>query len=145
MRWCICAKCYRLHLQTYLHAETYANVADVSADVSPHILAKAAWRHVLKSDSMTRTVLQVLDGGENLLDVVDKLTAEAAAQEAALQAQMAAEAASISRIAQLEEEQLHIEEQYSTVQVFYMTYIPLCLHSVLPLLSVTAFCYLYMA
>lgn len=62
---------------------------------------------------------QVLDGGENLLEVVDKLTAEAAAQEAALQAQQAAEAASMSRIAQLEEEHMHIEEQYSTVQVTF--------------------------
>ena len=60
-----------------------------------------------------------MDGGsgENLLDVVDKLTAESAAQEAALQAHKAAEAASLSRIAQLEEEQLHFEEQYSSVQV----------------------------
>lgn len=49
--------------------------------------------------------------------MVDKLTAEAAAQEAALQAQKAAEAASLSRIAQLEEEHMHIEEQYSSVQV----------------------------
>ena len=49
--------------------------------------------------------------------MVDKLTAEAAAQEAALQAQKAAEAASLSRIAQLEEEQMHFEEQYSSVQV----------------------------
>lgn len=61
--------------------------------------------------------MQVLVGGQNLLEVVDKLTAEAAAQEAALQAQKAAEAASLSRIAQLEEEHLHIEEQYSSVQV----------------------------
>lgn len=59
----------------------------------------------------------MLDGGENLLEVVDKLTAEAAAQEAALQAQKAAEAASLSRIAQLEEEHVHNEEQYSSVQV----------------------------
>ncbi len=64
---------------------------------------------------------QVLDGGENLLEVVDKLTAEAAAQEAALQAQKAAEAASLSRIAQLEEEHMHIEEQYSSVQVIIIT------------------------
>ena len=63
--------------------------------------------------------MQVLDGGQNLLEVVDKLTAEAAAQEAALQAQKAAEAASLSRIAQLEEEHLHIEELYSSVQVCY--------------------------
>ena len=63
---------------------------------------------------------QVLDGGENLLEVVDKLTAEAAAQEAALQAQKAAEAASLSRIAHLEEEHMHIEEQYSSVQVIYV-------------------------
>lgn len=60
---------------------------------------------------------QVLDGGENLLEVVDKLAAKAAAQEAALQAQKAAEAASVTRIAQLEEEQMHSEEQYSSVQV----------------------------
>ena len=59
----------------------------------------------------------MLDGGENLLEVVDKLTAEAAAQEAALQAQKAAEAASLSRIAQLEEEHMHNEERYSSVQV----------------------------
>jgi len=59
----------------------------------------------------------VLDGGKNLLEVVDKLAAKAAAQEAALQAQKAAEAASLSRIAQLEEEHMHIEEQYSSVQV----------------------------
>lgn len=62
---------------------------------------------------------QVLDGGENLLEVVDKLTAEAAAQEAALQAQKDAEAAALSRIAQLEEEHLHTEEQYSSIQVFH--------------------------
>ena len=62
---------------------------------------------------------QVLDGGENLLEVVDKLTAEAAAQEAALQAQKDAEAAALSRIAQLEEEHLHVEEQYSSIQVFH--------------------------
>ncbi len=52
---------------------------------------------------------------------MDKLTAEAAAQEAALQAQKAAEAASLSRIAQLEEEHMHIEEQYSSVQVIITT------------------------
>ncbi|KAL3162842.1 hypothetical protein ABBQ32_009296 [Trebouxia sp. C0010 RCD-2024] len=62
-------------------------------------------------------MMQVLDGGENLLEVVDKLTAEAAAQEAALQTQKAAEAVAHSRIAQLEEEHLHIEEQYSSAQV----------------------------
>lgn len=66
--------------------------------------------------------LQVLDGGENLLEVVDKLTAEAAAQEAALQAQKDAEAAALSRIAQLEEEHLHIEEQYSSIQVFRLNH-----------------------
>lgn len=63
--------------------------------------------------------LQVLDGGENLLEVVDKLTAEAAAQETALQAQKDAEAVALSRIAQLEEEHLHIEEQYSSIQVSF--------------------------
>ena len=67
--------------------------------------------------------MQVLDGGENLLEVVDKLTAEAAAQEAALQAQKAAEAVAHARIAQLEEQHLHIEEQYSSVQVFDLTLI----------------------
>ena len=61
----------------------------------------------------------MLDGGngENLLDVVDKLTAEAAAQEAALQAHKDAETASLSGIAQLEEEHMHFEEQYSSIQV----------------------------
>lgn len=61
--------------------------------------------------------VQVLDGGQNLLEVVDKLTAETAAQEAALQAEKAAEAAALSRIAELEQANLHIEEQYNSVQV----------------------------
>ena len=59
----------------------------------------------------------MLEGGENLLEVVDKLAAEAAAQEAALQAQKAAEESALSRIAELEEEHMLIEEQYSSVQV----------------------------
>ena len=61
--------------------------------------------------------VQVLDGGQNLLEVVDKLTAETAAQEAALQAEKAAEAAALSRIAELEQANLHIEQQYNSVQV----------------------------
>lgn len=60
---------------------------------------------------------QVLDGGQNLLEVVDKLTAETAAQEAALEAEKAAEAAAQHRIAKLEQANLHIEEQYNSVQV----------------------------
>ena len=60
---------------------------------------------------------QVLDGGQNLLEVVDKLTAETAAQEAALEAEKAAEAAALHRIAELEQANLHIEEQYNSVQV----------------------------
>ena len=63
--------------------------------------------------------VQVLDGGQNLLEVVDKLTAETAAQEAALQAEKAAEAAALSRIAELEQANLHIEEQYNSVQVLW--------------------------
>lgn len=73
---------------------------------------------VLSGGHYIYKMMQVLDGGENLLEVVDKLTAEAAAQEAALQAQIAAEAVASSRIAQLEEEHLHTEEKYSSIQVF---------------------------
>lgn len=71
--------------------------------------------------------MQVLDGGQNLLEVVDKLTAETAAQEAALQAEKAAEAAAAFRIAELEQANLHIEEQYHSVQVGLQHIIFLCI------------------
>ena len=61
--------------------------------------------------------LQVIHGGENLLEVVDALDEAAAQQEAALAEEQAAEARAAARIAELEGDQLNIEEQFSSVQV----------------------------
>ena len=64
--------------------------------------------------------LQVIHGGENLLEVVDALDEAAAQQEAALAEEVPAPAAPVeeaARIAELEGDQLNIEEQFSSVQV----------------------------
>ena len=61
--------------------------------------------------------MQVIHGGENLLEVVDALDEAAAQQEAALAEEQAAEARAAVRIAELEGDQLNIEEQFSSVQV----------------------------
>ena len=61
--------------------------------------------------------MQVIHGGENLLEVVDALDVAAAQQEAALAEEQAAEARAAARIAELEGDQLNIEEQFSSVQV----------------------------
>jgi hypothetical protein len=61
--------------------------------------------------------VQVLRGGESLLDKVDALEAAAARQREALAAQRAAAAAQARRIAELEEEAGALQGRHSSVQV----------------------------